>query len=253
MANGRGVSDDDIDELLHSEKRGVRRLIGDGDFASDECIEYMKQADIIVTNPPFSEFRKYVELLMEYEKKFIIIGSKNAITYKEFFPLLKDDKVWIGFTNVKSFKQPDGTFENFGNIGWFTNWGISKRNEELDLFCRYYGHEEDYPKHDNYDAINVDKVSEIPVDNEGIMGVPITFLDKYNPEQFEIFGFDQGDLFIDAGGSGASEQIVKDYYAQGNEGQINVGWKHIFYYDNNGKVIAPYQRNLIRRKEGIET
>ena len=159
-------------------------LQGNGDFRNQECIELLKESDIVVTNPPFSLFREYIAQLMEYGKKFIIIGSKNAITYKEFFPLLKDNKVWIGYNSVNNFQQPDGSIKKFGNIGWFTNLDIKKRHEKLILWKKYTP--EEYPKYDNYDVINVNKVAEIPDDYDGVMGVPITFLDKYNPEQFEI-------------------------------------------------------------------
>ncbi len=161
-----------------------------GDFRSKACIELLKEADIVVTNPPFSLFREYVAQLMEYGKKFVIIGNMNAITYKEFFPLVKDNKVWIGYMHLKHFLQPDGTIKTFGNIMWFTNLDIKKRHVPIDLRGNYYkGHEDKYPKYDNYDAINVDKVADIPIDYDGVMGVPITFLDKYCPEQFEIVTF----------------------------------------------------------------
>ena len=159
-------------------------LKGDGDFRSAECIEFLKESDIVVTNPPFSLFREFVAILMKYEKKFIIIGNKNAITYKEFFPLLRDNKVWIGYNSVEKFIQPDNKIKKFGNIGWFTNLDIKKKHEKLVLWKNY--NPEEFPKYDNYDAINVDKTSDIPIDYKGVMGVPITFLDKYNPEQFEI-------------------------------------------------------------------
>lgn len=166
---------------------GVKTFLKeDGDFRSSECIEYLKKADIVVTNPPFSLFREYVAVLMEHNKKFLIIGSQNAITYKEFFPLLKDDKVWMGCNGVKEFLQPDGSIKKFGNIYWYTNLDVAKRHEKLILWKNYTPKE--YSKYDNYDAINVDKVSDIPIDYDGVMGVPITFLDKYNPEQFEILG-----------------------------------------------------------------
>lgn len=161
-------------------------LKGDGDFRSQECLDILKESDIIVTNPPFSLFREYIAQLMEYGKKFIIIGSKNAITYKDFFPLLKDNKVWIGYNNVNDFQQPDGSFKKFGNIGWFTNLDIKKRHEKLVLWKTYTP--EEYPKYDNYDVINVNKVAEIPIDYDGVIGVPITFLDNYCEEQFEILG-----------------------------------------------------------------
>jgi len=161
-----------------------------GDFRSPESIELLKKSDIVVTNPPFSLFREYIDQLMEYNKKFVIIGNKNAISYKEIFKLMKNNEIWLGYTSPKEFLQPDGTMKKFGNIGWFTNLEISKRNEELILHKKYYGNEQDYPKYDNYNAINVDKVSDIPYDYEGYIGVPITFLDKFNPNQFEIICID---------------------------------------------------------------
>lgn len=204
MANGRGVSDMDIDELLKSKKRGVKKLKGDGDFRSDECIEYLKQADIVVTNPPFSLFREYVALLMKYEKKFLIIGNQNNITYKEIFPLIQQDKIWLGWKfGDMAFRVPDHyepratrfwvdengkKWRSFGTICWYTNLDHDKRHEKLVLYRKYYGNEEDYPHYANYDAINVDKVADIPCDYFEEMGVPITYLDKHNPEQFEIIG-----------------------------------------------------------------
>ncbi|MCC8026338.1 MAG: adenine-specific methyltransferase EcoRI family protein [Clostridium sp.] len=206
MANGRGVSDEDIDKLLKSKKRGVKKLNGDGDFRSDECIEYLKQADIVVTNPPFSLFREYVALLMKYEKKFLIIGNVNAITYKEIFPLIQNDELWLGVSihsGDRKFYVPDnyplraagcGVDENgrkyirVKGVRWFTNLDHGKRHEKLILYRKYYGNEEDYPHYANYDAINIDKVADIPCDYFEEMGVPITYLDKHNPEQFEIIG-----------------------------------------------------------------
>ena len=167
----------------------VEELNGDGGFGTDESIEELKKCDIVCTNPPFSVFREFIALLMKYGKKFLVIGSKNAITYKEFFPLLKENKVWIGTGNVQNFMQPDDTIKKFGNIGWFTNIPHAKRAEPLPLTATYYddkNRREEYPKYDNYDAIEVSKVANIPKDYEGVMGVPITFLDKYCPEQFEI-------------------------------------------------------------------
>ena len=174
----------------------VKPLKGDGDFRSQECIELLKQADIIVTNPPFSLFREYVAQLIKYEKKFLIIGNKNALTYKELFPLIKQNLIWTGYRGFsggmwflsdyegKTEKFIDGQkIINVPSI-WFTNLDIKKRHENLILYKRYSADE--YPKYDNYNAINVDKTSDIPYDYDGIMGVPITFLDKYNPEQFEI-------------------------------------------------------------------
>ena len=154
-----------------------------GDFRSPECVDILQEADIVVTNPPFSIIREYIAQLVEYNKKFIFIGPQNIITYKEVFPLIKDNKLWLGYTHPKEFITP-GSTQKFGNISWFTNLETKKRTEDLLLFRTY--NEKDYPKYDNYDAINVDKVKDIPMDYYGVMGVPITFLDSYNPNQFEI-------------------------------------------------------------------
>ncbi|MCT8578556.1 adenine-specific methyltransferase EcoRI family protein, partial [Glaesserella parasuis] len=165
-----------------------------------ECIEILKQSDIVVTNPPFSLFREYVAQLMEYEKKFVIVGNQNAITYKETFKLIKENKIWLGNkSGDMAFRVPDyyeekatrywqdetgQKWRSLGNICWFTNLDHAKRHEELLLYKAYS--EEEYPKYDNYDAIEVNKVKDIPFDYQGAMGVPITFMDKYNPDQFEI-------------------------------------------------------------------
>ena len=162
------------------------QLTGDGDFRSDECKVILDQADIVITNPPFSLFREFVALLQEKQKQFLIIGNMNAITYKECFKLIKDNKMWLGLNSVKVFTKPDGTEQAFGNICWFTNLTHSKRNQPIDLYKNYSPTE--YPKYDNYDAIEVSKVKDIPQDYTGVMGVPITFLDKYCPDQFELLG-----------------------------------------------------------------
>ena len=175
-------------------------LEGDGDFRSAECVELLKQADIVVTNPPFSLFREYVSQLVEHDKQFLVIGSQNAITYKETFKLIRENRLWLGNAKPKQFKQPDGSIKTFGNICWFTNLPHKKRNEELILFRTYAGNEHLYPTYDNYDAIEVSKVVDIPADYAGVMGVPITFLDKYNPEQFEILGM--------ASSAGYSAEVV---------------------------------------------
>lgn len=173
-------------------------LEGDGDFRSEECIELLKKCDIVCTNPPFSLFRQYVAQLFEYKKDFLIIGNVNAISYKEVFPYIKNNKLWLGYTSPKRFmvnknysaknviEENGQKYAVFGNIGWFTNIDQKKRHEELLLYKKYNA--EKYPKYDNYDAINVSKVTDIPMDYDGIMGVPITFLEKYCPTQFEIVG-----------------------------------------------------------------
>jgi hypothetical protein len=200
-ADGR-VDLSDVEYLLRNRKNLLTLLEGDGDFRSTECVELLKQADVVVTNPPFSLFREYVAQLMEYEKSFIIIGNQNAITYKEILPLIRDEKIWLGYMSGHFwFKVPD-TYEEkktdfkidedgqkwrrMGNICWFTNVDIEKRHEDLALFRNYSP--EMYPKYDNYDAIEVGKTADIPCDYYGVMGVPITFIDKFNPEQFEILG-----------------------------------------------------------------
>ncbi len=171
------------------EEIGIHHLEGDGDFRSRECVELLKQADIVVTNPPFSLFREYVAQLIEYGKSFLIIGSMNAVTYKEIFPLIKCEKVWFGMNRgVMVFGTPENRRVKMGNTRWFTNLDYRQRHEELILYKRYTP--EKYPKYDNYDAIEVSRVADIPVDWEGGIGVPISFLDKHNPEQFDIVGAD---------------------------------------------------------------
>ena len=161
-------------------------LEGNGDFRSEECIDILKECDIVCTNPPFSLFRELIDLIMTHNKQFLIIGNKNAYAYKEIFTLIKNNKIWTGYNAVHNFIQPDGNMKKFGNIGWFTNLQSKKRNEELILTKTY--NEIDFPYLDNYNAINVGKVVNIPKDFDGYMAVPITFIDKYNPNQFEIFG-----------------------------------------------------------------
>ena len=196
--NGDGAVDlADVQYLLKNDKNAISLLKQHGDFRSAECIDLLKQADIVVTNPPFSLFREYIGQLMKYEKKFIIVGHQNAITYKEIFPLIKDNKVWLGYGfkgGAAHFSSPYEDIATAGDhkkdmirvsgVNWFTNLEIPKRNEEIDLVYRYSP--EEYPSYDNYDAINIDKTAEIPCNYKGAMGVPITFLDKYCPEQFEI-------------------------------------------------------------------
>ena len=182
----------------------------DGDFRSKESIELLKKSDIVVTNPPFSLFREYVEQLIKYDKKFLIIGNINAITYKEIFKLIKGNESWLGINlgrGISGFIVPEhydlyGTEARIDSSGnrivspnnclWLTNLDTSKRHEDIVLTKRYYGNESEYPKYDNYDGINVNKTKDIPMDYEGFMGVPITFLHKFNPDQFEIIKFRKG-------------------------------------------------------------
>ena len=180
-----------LDDLLQIKGNSCQILKGNniylaGDFRSDESLAFLRESDIIVTNPPFSLFRDFIALLMKEKKKFLVIGNKNAITYREFFPLLINNEVWLGYNAVKGFLENGTIFRAFGNIGWFTNLDMPKRHEKLSLLCHY--NPQNYPKYDTCDAINIDKTSEIPCDFWGIMGVPISFLDHYNGEQFEIVG-----------------------------------------------------------------
>lgn len=201
-----------------------------GDFRSQECIDILREADIVVTNPPFSLLREYLAQLVEYNKKFVIIGNKNCITYKEVFPLLKENVIWIGYTSAETFLLPSGeiTKKMMGLTKWLTNLDISKRHEEIFLYKNYTP--EEYPKYDNYDAINVDKTQDIPCDYYGVMGVPITFMDKYNPEQFEI---------IDA----INRYSLFDVYNTNEKVRKN----HSHTCNING--VAKYFRIIIRRKK----
>lgn len=208
----------------------IKNLEGNGDFRSEECIQFLKECDVVVTNPPFSLFREYVAQLMEYGKKFLIIGNQNAITYKEIFPYIKNNELWLGCKGLGTdffFNVPDDYKEELmatktqgggwriidgevvgrvANACWYTNIGHARRNTELDLYRRYSN--EDYPKYDNYDAIEVSKVSDIPMDYDGVMGVPITFLYKYCPTQFEII--DARDVALNDKQRNKSTYLIKD-------------------------------------------
>ena len=237
----------DVEYLLKNKKNVLTLLEGDGDFRSKECVELLKQSDIVVTNPPFSLFREYVSQLIEYDKKFIIIGNQNAITYKEIFPLIAQNILWLGYkAGDMAFKVPDSyearntrfwidekgqKWRSMGNICWFTNLDIKKRHENIILYKHYTP--EEYPKYDNYDAINVNKVADIPCDYDGVMGVPITFLDKYNPDQFEIVAFRKGN-------------DGKDLVYSLTESSQNVNVERERERERR-RTIQPYFRILIRR------
>lgn len=226
---------------------GVKSLKGDGDFRSKECIDLLKEADIVVTNPPFSLFREYVAQLIEYDKKFVIVGHQNAIKYNFIFKLFLENKIWLGY----GFKGGAAHFinkhyEDYATAGdhkegmirvsgvtWFTNLDISKRHEDLILYKKYTP--EEYPKYDNYDAINVDKTKDIPIDFDGEIGVPITFMDKYNPEQFEILG-----IFDD-------KREKSDAFIQGTPTYIDEQHKKYVGPVINGKAL--FTRILIKNKK----
>ena len=199
-------------------------LEGNGDFRSEECIDILKECDIVCTNPPFSLFKEFVPLIINKNKKFLIIGSQNAFTYKEIFPLIKNNIIWTGYNMVKKFYQPDNSIKEFGNVCWFTNLDSKKRNEEIVLVKTYS--KNDFPTYDNYDAIEVDRVVNIPKDYDGVMGVPITFINKYNPNQFEIIDINPHFFTMIAEGKNKPDQLHLK----------NVGKKD------------PYARILIRKK-----
>ena len=229
---------------------GVNYFEGDGDFRSEESIELLKQADIVCTNPPFSLFREYIAQLMEYDKKFLVLGNMNAITYKEIFPLIKDNKMWpgTGFRSTVEFGIPNdveiqtgsGRVDKDGNkfmkvqgITWWTNLDYPRRHQDIILFREYKDNEDKYPKYDNYDAINVDKVAEIPKDYKGTMGVPISFIGQWNPEQFEVLGlcssagYDKEIVGIDMIGEGDARPIL--------DGNVKYSRIFIKQKDSNGK------------------
>lgn len=251
----RGTTDiTDVEYLLKHDANTARTLKGDGDFRSQECVKLLKKSDIVVTNPPFSLFREYVAQLIEHNKKFLIIGSKNAITYKEIFNLIRKDKIWLGrgFASGNAyFKIPRGLereFANgvydpktglvkFRNVGWFTNMDYESRHEEIPLYKKYTASE--YPTYDNYDAIEVGKTAEIPRDYDGAMGVPITFLDKYSPDQFEILGITDRD---NNSGLKTKEYTEADV---ANPGDLN---RRGVIKEGN-KYKSTYARLLIKRKQ----
>lgn len=246
--NGNNIPD--IEEI------GVHNLKGDGDFRSDECVDILKDADIIVTNPPFSMFREYVEQLVEYKKKFIVIGHQNAISYREIFRLIKKNEVWLGY----GFKGGAAHFINehyedyatatdrkegmirVSGVHWFTNLDINKRHEDLILYKNYTP--EEYTKYENFDAINVDKTKDIPMDYEGMMGVPITFLDKYNPDQFEIIGLGISNSGIEIG----VQPYKKEHKEYRKKVQKRGAVDGDLYMMVNGEVKVPYARVIIRNK-----
>jgi len=263
---------EDVKQLLEHDANVSAPLKDNGDFRSEECIKLLKEADIVVTNPPFSLFREYVTQLVEHKKKFLIMGNQNAITYKEIFKLIKENKMWLGQSlNGKNilFQIPD-YYESYYKIidgkkyafpkgvVWFTNFDVPKRSEELVLYKKY--DKKEYPKFDNYDAINIDRTEQIPMDYTGVMGVPITFLHKYNPDQFEIVGLGNSrDNFTPNKNYQNPYKILRDGTKQ-NGNAINcvlaieskIKPDGIYYISDNSKyLIAPYARILIRNKKII--
>jgi hypothetical protein len=244
-------------------------LEGDGDFKSEEIKKLRNEADVIITNPPFSLFREFLTWIVEADKQFVIIGSMNSITYKEVFPLIKNNKMWLGngfkagnayFSSPNSKDYAEGVFDKetglvkFRNCVWFTNLDHGRRHVPLKLMTMEdnikYNKKikgKNYHKYKNYNAIEVPFTDAIPSDYQGIIGVPITFLDKYSPEQFEILGNGQT-MANELGIEPVGEKFVEDYYKQGNKGQINAKWNNLVYYDGP-TTIVPYQRILIKHKK----
>lgn len=254
----------DVEYLLKNKKNSLSLLKDNGDFRSNECIELLKQSDIIATNPPFSLFREYLEQLTNYNKDFIIMGNTNALTYKEVFKLFKEDKIRTGYTNFnvgmyffvpndceKYHKIVDGKkMVRVSTSCWFTSLPVAKHKENITLYKKYT--KEEYPTYDNYDAINVNSYTDIPYDYFGNIGVPITFLDKYNPEQFELIGQGQGNLYRELSEKGLKQKFVDDYYKFGGTGSIKEDHPVLGYYDNNGKPVIPYMRIIIKRRNTNE-
>lgn len=246
---------------------GIKPLKGDGDFRSAESVELLKEADIVVTNPPFSLFREYVAQLMEYDKKFVLVGNQNAISYKEIFALIKANKLWLGVNNgdmcfkVPEYYEPRATrfwvdedgqkWRSLGNAAWFTNLDFAKRHEDLILYKTY--DPELYPSYDNYDAIEVSKVGDIPMDFDNVMGVPLTFLDKHNPDQFEILGL-SGTSYPTTKNYGKKEKVVDGVRKKSNTGTLGCVVRTASFgagthFDVGYPVKGIYRRLFIRRKE----
>lgn len=230
-------------------------LKGDGDFRSEECINLLKNSDVVVTNPPFSLFREYIDQLIMFNKKFVIIGNVNAITYKEVFKLFQENKIWMG-ASIKSGDREFGVPNDYplnaagsrvdenGNkfirvkgVRWFTNIDFKERYEDIVLYKKYS--QEEYPKYDNYDAINIDKTKDIPKDYKGVMGVPITFIDKYNPDQFEILGITDR--------SNSSGLRTKKYTAEDSPKYNDLNARSVLKTVKGYKAV--YARLLIRNKK----
>lgn len=240
----------------------ITQIPCNGDFRSQACIDLLKEADIVVTNPPFSLWRQYVDQLMSYDKKFLIIGSQNAITCKEVFALLKDNKMWLGYYagnmefKVPSYYEPRKTrfwvddsgqkWRSMGNVCWYTNLDIPKRHRQLDLRGNYYEHGKYYQYDNCPGAIEVKRIVDIPCDFEGIMGVPVTFFNHYSPEQFQVLGLSR-DMSI-PGKVGMKKDFIARYFEQGSTGQISEGHPDLGYYDKAGNAVVPYRRVMVKLK-----
>lgn len=221
-------------------------LEGNGDFANDECVQLLDEADIVVSNPPFSIAReKYIPLLIKHQKDFLIVGDMNWITYKTVFPLLKEGKMWLGKNHISEFQRPDGSYKKFGNKLWFTNLSLSKRSEKLLLTSTY--DPKKYPKYDNYDAIHINKCNEIPKDYAGVMGVPISFLEHHCKEQFEIIGFSSNEYADELGIRPMGSKWIQDYKKSGGTGHLTANMKSLCLYEPDGTPKSIYARIIVKR------
>ena len=251
------MSDKNGNRVPDLEEIGIKPLKGDGDFRSEECIDLLKQADIVVTNTPFSLFREYISQLVDYDKKFLVIGNLNAITYKEIFPLLKTNKIWLGTARVNHFLQPDEILKSISAC-WFTNLSNKNRNEPLILYKKY--NPSDYPKYDNYDAIEVGIVNDIPDDYDGAIGVPPTFFEKYNPNQFEILGITKtwygGTIKVYSPQTQVSIDREISMVTKLNDGPalkvLNPPKNKTYYKVDNDLFIQLYARVLIKKVQSHE-
>lgn len=250
-----------VQQILNFSENKIIELKGDGSFQSDESIEYLKQADLVVTNPPFSEFREFMAQLVEYNKKILCIGSMNAIGCKEIFPLIEQGKLWLGVTSPKEFILPHRTdkkniYQNnrgqwiakMGNILWYTNLNHYKRHKMLPLCKSYKKNKQDYPKYYNYDAIEVNKVKNIPYDYKGIMGVPISFLNKFNPEQFTIHGISTNYYVDILGIQEIGQEWIDKYKEQGGTGHFTAKMHNLVLMFEDGAVESRYTRIFISNK-----
>lgn len=258
----------DVEYHLKNKKNTLTLLKEDGDFRSKECIKLLKEADIVVTNPPFSLFNEYIALLIEYKKDFLILGNPNSIHYKNIFPLVQENKIWIGYKSMGSdmyfiipekykrelvknnkegsgYKTIDGEIYGRSRAIWFTNLDVSKRHESMILYKKY--NESEYCKYENYDAIEISSVGDIPADYDGKMGVPDNFLEFYNPDQFEIIGYGRGDFINEIGTVPVS--FLDDYHKIGGKGHVTSGMKTLCYYNKEGVPKFPYSRIIIQKRK----
>ena len=248
-ADGKGIvliyeGDKNGNRKVDNDEIIVNELEGNGDFRSAECIEFLKECDVVVTNPPFSLFREYVAQLMEYGKKFLIIGNINAVGWKETFPYIKNNLMWWGFNSITNFNTKNGV-EKVG-CRWYTNIGHSKRNEEIDLYRKYDASA--YIKYENYDAIDCSKVSDIPINYNGIIGVPISFLDTYCPSQFEIIGINNdSNILKKLGVKPIGTNGIELMKSQGGTAHLTPNSVELYFIEN-GKFKKPFARLLIRKK-----